>query len=74
MKKGKYIFLKIRRVLSFAVTSTAGLTFMASIACLDGSPLICSIAMLVSLAWLMFRAKANGMLYTGKEGATDVQN
>lgn len=66
MKKAKYILLKIRKLLSWAVTTTAGLTFMASIACLDGAPVPCILAMLVSMTWLMFRAKANGMIYTGE--------
>lgn len=64
----KKTLLKIRSILSMMLTTTAGVTFILSVCCLDGAPIPCTLLALVSMLWLYFRARANTKKYGSVEG------
>ena len=62
-------FLKrLRALISLMISTTAGVSLVLGVCCIDGAPYICGTLILVSLAWLCFRANANTKKYGSFEG------
>lgn len=65
-------FLKrLGALISLIISTTAGASLVLGVCCIDGSPYICGALILVSLAWLCFRAWVNSRKYGSVDGGTN---